>query len=106
MFRKSDVSTVSRRRFLAVAGGVAAANSFSKGEALSSAVPLPPPPPSTNLVTIDITTNPVSYSYTILSGDGSVHKANRLKVNGKDTVQWNVKTSLTTGYQDHVTILF
>lgn len=104
MFRHSEVSNVSRRRFLAVAGGVAAANSFAKGEALGSPVP-PPPPPTTNLVTIDITTNPLSYSYTIMNGGGTAHKANRLKVNGLDTVKWNVKTSVTTGYKYHVTIL-
>jgi hypothetical protein len=102
MSRNSDVSNVSRRRFLAVAGGMAAANSFVTGEALSSAVP-PPPPPTTYLVTVDIRTNPISYTYTTTSG-GGVHKANRLKVNEDDIVKWKVTTPLTTLYKYHMTI--
>jgi len=102
MSRNSVVSNVSRRRFLAVAGGVAAANSFATGKALSPAVP--PPPPTTYLVTIDITANPISYTYTT-TGVGGVHKANRLKVNESDIVKWKVKTFLSTGYKYHMTIL-
>jgi len=94
---KPEASNVSRRQFLAVAGSVAAANSFAVGKDSGSAQALPPAPsPADPLVTIDITTAPISYS---VSG----HNAYRLKVKAGDSVKWQAKT---TSAKHRVTILF
>lgn len=97
MSRGSDVSNVSRRQFLAVAGTVGAASSVALGEA-SSFAPAPPPAPVRHPVTIDVTTtNRISYV------DGSGHNVYRLTVKAGDGVTWKAKT---TGTKHHVTILF
>jgi len=104
MSKNTEVSNVSRRLFLTVAGGAAAANSFAVGEAVSSAVNPLPSNPTNYLVTIDVSTNPISYSYTDGSGK---HRANRLTVSGNDTIAWNVTTPPYSAGRPkyHITIL-
>lgn len=89
MSDNSDTSNVCRRRFLALAGSVAAASAFAAGKDAESTPPLPPPATPYD-VTIDVTTNPISYSYKILSGPPQ--PAYRLKVKEGDTVTWTVKS--------------
>ena len=104
MSKNTEVSSVSRRLFLAVAGGAAAANSFAVGETVSSAVKPACPKPTSYAVTIDVRTDPFSYSAT--DACGNTHKANRHAVTGGDSAAWNVKTPLATGatLNYHITI--
>jgi hypothetical protein len=103
MSRNSDVSNVSRRQFLAAAGTVAAASSFAVGKDSDSAQTTPPLPPADYVVTIDVTTKPISYS--ARDGQGNVVNMsnNGLMVNPNDSVTWKVhsrrkKYSLTIGF--------
>jgi hypothetical protein len=95
MSRNSAVSNVSRRRFL-VASTVAATSSFvvGKDSNLGQPVPTPPSPPVHYLVTIDVTTDPISY--TAENKDtltGVPMPNNSLTVNKGDEVKWQAKTA-------------
>jgi plastocyanin len=90
MSRNPDTSKVSRRRFLAAAGSVAAASSFATGKDTESVPALPPPTaPTAYDVTIDVTRSPISYSYPSLTVP---QPAYRLKVKTGDTVTWTAKS--------------
>jgi hypothetical protein len=97
MSTDSDASSVSRRQFLAVASGVAAAGSISVGKVLASPpAPTPPPPPADYPVTVDVTKNPISYT-------ANGHNAYRLRPKVGKTITWAAKTS---GAQHRLTVLF
>jgi hypothetical protein len=106
MSSNSDASNVSRRRFLAVAGTVAAASSFAVGrDANSAPAPLPPPPPPLvpdHLVTIDITTvattNKISYWVGTPAQDAS-----NLPVKEGESIMWQAKT---VGVSHRLAVLF
>jgi hypothetical protein len=98
MSENSATSRVSRRRFLTVAGTVAAASSLGPGTASALAQPAPTPPISVDYpVTIYLLPNN-KLSYKVGGND-----ANPLTVNANQTVTWKVNNS-GKGY--HVTILF
>jgi hypothetical protein len=97
MSTDSDTSSVSRRQFLAVASGAAAAGSISVGKVLASP---PPTPPFSYTVTIDASTTPISY--TVVDSSGAVHNAYRLRVKSNDKVSWKMKS----GGAQHGTVLF
>jgi hypothetical protein len=99
MPRNSNSSDVSRRRFLAVAGSVAATSSFaigkdsSVGQIVTTAVPVK------YVVTIDVTKNPIRYS---------VNHPNdplNMTVNDVDEIKWQV-TSAGPNPQHYVAIRF
>jgi hypothetical protein len=98
MSGKSDFSDVSRRQFLAVAGGVAAASSLGVGENGSSAQASPLTTPVHYLVTIDVTSGSPLYSAidqgTHLPVSLSNHNRD-LSVNPGDSVKWQVITKIT-----------
>ena len=98
MSTDSDASSVSRRQFLAVASGAAAAGSISVGKVLAS--PPPPTAPFNYTVTIDVSTTPISY--TVVDSSGAVHNAYRLRVKSNDKVSWKMKS----GGAQHGTVLF
>jgi len=95
MSTDSDASSVSRRQFLAVASGAAAAGSISVGKVLAS--PPPPPPPVSYTVTIDVSSGSPSYS---VSPTGNPR---RLYVKDGDTVKWKATTRAA---HHRLTILF
>jgi hypothetical protein len=93
--RSLNVANVSRRRFLAVAGSVAATSSFVVGERSNSgADPTPLPPLVHYLVTIDVTSDPISYTAENTDTSTSVSMPNNsLRVNNGDEVKWQAKTA-------------
>jgi hypothetical protein len=96
MSTNSDASNVSRRRFLAVAGSVAATSSFVLGKDSNSGQPnpTPRPPPVHYLVTIDVTSDPISYTAENTDTSTSVSMPNNsLTVNNGDEVKWQAKTA-------------
>jgi hypothetical protein len=104
MSTDSDASSVSRRQFLAVASGAAAAGSMSVGNVLASPPPPSTPNPPTNyLVTVDVTTRPISYTIPGPSPTAPRKRVYRLKVSSNDTVTWEAKTN---GPKHRVTVLF
>lgn len=111
MSGESEVSNVSRRQFLTVAGSAAVASSFAVGKNGSSAQTSPPPPPPVHyLVTIDVTSGSISYSAqnkATLANVPMHHKD--LPVNPGDSVTWQAKTKPTATDPTpihRVTILF
>src|ERR1022692_3627119 len=102
MIGNPDCSHVSRRRFLAVAGTAVAANSFAVGQDASHAkTPASRLASFPYVVTIDITTNPISYR--CVGRNGLVHNAYRLNMTTDDTVTWTV---MTPNKPWNLTILF
>jgi hypothetical protein len=98
MHISSDASNVSRRRFLAVAGSVAAASTLAAGSDVESGNPSVAPVTAAHyLVTIDVTQNP-NPVYTAKNTDTSTSVSmpnNTLTVNNGDEVKWEAKTSGT-----------
>jgi hypothetical protein len=96
MSENSVTSRVSRRRFLTVAGTVAAASSLGSGTASAVAQQAPTPPISVDYpVTIDVAAdNTLSYKVGGKSADP-------LNINANQTVTWKVN-----GTKYHLTILF
>src|ERR1035441_10612419 len=96
MSENSVTLGVSRRRFLTVAGTVAAGSSLGPGTASAVAQPAPTPPISVDYpVTIDVAANK-TLSYTV--GGKS---EDPLNINANQTVTWKVN-----GSKYHLTILF
>ena len=92
MSTNSDVSNVSRRRFLAVAGSVAATSSFAAGNA-SGLTQSPPPAPDHYLVTIHVRNGAVSYSAkNVGTGLDVSMPNNELTVKIGDEVKWQADT--------------
>ena len=90
-----DVSNVSRRRFLAVAGSVAAASSLAVGSDVEAGQPLPVPVTAVRyLVTIDVTNDPILYTAQNKDTMTAVPMPNNcLTVNKGDEVKWQAKTA-------------
>jgi hypothetical protein len=108
MSKNSDVSNISRRRFLAAAGTVAAANSLVAGKAVSTerntAQPVPPPSPDSYLVTITVRNGSFSYEYSKNNGP-SVQMPNKsLTVNRHDQVEW--QASVEGSHRHHGKVRF
>jgi len=107
MSKNSDASNLSRRKFLAAAGTVAAANSFVAGKAVLSAdgtsQATPAPSSMSYLVTIKVdpnsTTNLFCYSAQDQNGNNVPMPGNSLTVNVGDTVEW---TSSIKGGHKHL----
>jgi hypothetical protein len=99
MFRNSDVTNVTRRRFLTVAGTVAATSSFSVGKDSSLSQTVPAPTPVKYLVTIDVRSGSISYS---VSPTIDPHI---MKVNVNDEITWQVK-SAGSHPKHHAAVLF
>jgi hypothetical protein len=95
MSNNSDAQTVSRRRFIAVAGSVAATSSFVVGKESNFAQPVPQPTaPVHYLVTIDVTNDPISYTAENKDTSTGVPMPNNsLTVNKGDEVKWQAKTA-------------
>src|SRR5258708_18307 len=95
MSNNSDASNVSRRKFLAVAGTVAAASSLAAGKDVQSAqTSAAPVPPVHYLVTINVTTDPISYCARNKDTQTDVPMPNNsLTVNPGDEVKWQAKTT-------------
>jgi hypothetical protein len=95
MSKNSNTSNVSRRKFLAVAGTVAAASSLAVGKDVQSAQSsAAPASPVHYLVTIDATTNPISYSAKNKDTNTNVPMPNKsLTVNLGDEVKWRATTT-------------
>ncbi len=94
MSRNRDVSNLSRRRFIAVAGSVAATSSFAVGRDSSLTQPVPaPPPPVHYLVTIHVVNDKISYTAQNRDTGGGVPMPhNDLTVNKGDEVKWEADT--------------
>ena len=91
----SDVSTVSRRRFLAAAGSMAAASSFAVGKDVGSPQTSPGVVPVHYLVTIhvDVTSGSISYcAQNTDTGQDVPMPNNDLTVNMGDEVKWQADT--------------
>ena len=95
MPKNSDASNVSRRRFLTVAGSVAAASSLARGNDVGSAQP----PPTTvtpvhYLVTMNVTSSgPILYTAENKDTSTPVSMTNNsLTVNNGDEVKWQAIT--------------
>src|ERR1700722_1551405 len=96
MSSNSDVSNVSRRHFLAVAGTMAAASSFAVGKhAESSQTSSALVQPVHYLVTIDVTSGSIKYSAQNKDDPTQVVSMpnNCLTVNKGDEVKWQAKTT-------------
>jgi len=104
MSSNSDASNVSRRRFLAVAGTMAAASSFAVGREVNSALAPPPPPPPRpdHLITIDITTVATTAKISYWVGTPP-QDASNLHVKEGESVMWQAKTG---GVSHRLTVLF
>src|SRR6266481_5615502 len=88
MFKNADASNVSRRHFLTVAGGVAAAGSLVSGK--ESALALVPSDPMTSvhyLVTIDVRSGSISYAVSPPIDPHNMH------VHTVDEIKWQVKSA-------------
>ena len=96
MSKNSDVLSVSRRKFLAVAGTVAASSSLAIGkDAQSAQASAAPIAPVHYLVTIDVTTDPISYSAQNKDINVNVPMPNNsLTVYLGDEVKWKANTGL------------
>lgn len=90
MTGKSELLKANRRHFLAIAGSTAVASSFAIAEDSHSADPLPMLTSVSYAITVDVTTSPISYSYSDANG---THNAYRLLVNPADKVTWIVTAS-------------
>jgi hypothetical protein len=102
MSRNKDVSNISRRRFLEVAGSMAVAGRAAVAKDASSAPASPPPPTADYSVTVEVTnTNlkPIKY-HTPSQNDASIIK----NVAKNQTFTWAVKTLSSGNYR--LTILF
>ncbi len=96
MSKNSDASNVSRRKFLAVAGTVAAANSLAVGKDVGSAQTTTQSTPVSlvhYLVTITVANNSISY-YALNKDTGQAVSMpnNSLTVNPGDEVKWKAIT--------------
>jgi hypothetical protein len=95
MSNNFDVSNVSRRRFLAVAGSVAAASTLAAGSDVESAAV--PATPVHYLVTIDVTKNPILYTAQNSDTMTTVPMPNNcLTVNNGDEIKWQAQTTGST----------
>lgn len=106
MSGNSEVSKLNRRQFLATAGTVAAASSFAVANGPDSdfeQVSYAPLTSGPYVVSIDITTTPISYR----AYDGHGHPVpmtnNALQAQPRDSVTWKVNC---VGKKYHVTIMF
>jgi hypothetical protein len=98
MSRNLNASNVTRREFLVGAGSVAATGYLVVGEASNSAPSRTSPRTTTNyVVTVDVTTTPITYSTPQLAD------ASSLPVKAKEVVTWKGKTS---GSKHHLAVLF
>jgi hypothetical protein len=95
MSTQPDVSNVSRRQFLSVAGSVAAASSLAMGKhSESPQTPSALVQPVHYLVTIDVTSGSISYSAQNKDTSQAVSMPNNcLTVNKGDEVKWQAKTA-------------
>jgi hypothetical protein len=94
MSRNKDVSNISRRRFLAVAGSVAATSSLAVGKDSSLTQPVPaPPPPVHYLVTIHVKNDKICYTAKNMDTHLDVPMPNNdLTVYKGDEVKWEADT--------------
>jgi hypothetical protein len=97
MSKNSDASNVSRRRFLAVAGTVAAASSLAAGNNVESVQASPERATAFHYrVTIDVTKNPICYTAKNQDTLANVPMPNNsITVNVGDEVKWQAITSGT-----------
>jgi hypothetical protein len=97
---KSKMDNVSRRHFLAVAGGAAAVGSLGVKNNVE------PVPASTSVdypVTIDVTKKPISY----MNGSQNVYHLKIVSVNAGDTISWNaISSAPASGGQQHSAGIF
>jgi hypothetical protein len=92
MSRNFDAGNVNRRQFLAAAGTVAAASSFALGQDSDPAQTSHPLTAADYVVTIDVTTTPISYKAQDAQGNVVNMPNNGLMVSPKDKVRWKVHT--------------
>jgi hypothetical protein len=92
MSRNNDLSTISRRRFLAVAGTVAATSSLAVADS-SLPQPVPPPPPAHYRVTIQVRNDQICYTAKNMDTNQAVPMPNNdLTVHKGDEVKWEADT--------------
>jgi hypothetical protein len=90
MSRNSDACSVSRRQFLAAAGTIATASSFSVGKDSDSTQGMPPIIPVDYVITIKVKNGTISYSAKDVHGHVVTLHNNGLQVNPKDSVKWEI----------------